>query len=91
MADNLTTFMCRLSKNLGASTFCISQGLSSPAMGLLLYYLFRRHFITVWTCSDARNIDMNVCNEYPPRNVILVSKFPIANIITITHARISIV
>jgi hypothetical protein len=37
-ADNLATFMCRLSKNLGASTSCNPQGLSRPVMGLL--YLF---------------------------------------------------
>jgi hypothetical protein len=36
MADNLTTFMCLLSRNLGASTFWNPQGLSRPVMGLLL-------------------------------------------------------
>jgi len=35
-ADNLTTFMCRLSWNLGASTSWNTQGLSRPLMGLLL-------------------------------------------------------
>jgi hypothetical protein len=35
MADNLTTFLCRLSRNLGASTSWIPQGLSRPVMGLL--------------------------------------------------------
>jgi len=34
-ADNLTTFMCRLSWNLGASTSWNSQVLSRPVMGLL--------------------------------------------------------
>jgi hypothetical protein len=34
-ADNLTTFMCRLSKNLGASTSWDPKGLSRPVMGLL--------------------------------------------------------
>jgi hypothetical protein len=34
-ADNLTTFMCRLSTNLGASTSWTPQGLSRPVMGLL--------------------------------------------------------
>jgi hypothetical protein len=38
MADNLTTFMCRLSRNLGASTSWNPVGLSRPVMGLL--YLF---------------------------------------------------
>ena len=34
-ADNLTTFMCRLSRNLGASTSWKPQGLSTPVTGLL--------------------------------------------------------
>jgi len=34
--DNLTTFMCRLSWNLGASTSWKPQGLSTPVIGLLL-------------------------------------------------------
>ena len=34
-ADNLTTFVCRLSWNLGASTCWNSQCLSRPVMGLL--------------------------------------------------------
>jgi hypothetical protein len=34
-ADNLTTFMCRLSWNLGASAAWNPQGLSRPVMGLL--------------------------------------------------------
>jgi hypothetical protein len=38
-ADNLTTFMCRLSRNLGASTSWNPKGLSSPVMGLLYLYL----------------------------------------------------
>jgi len=39
-ADNLTTFMCRLSWNLGASTSWNPQGLSRPATGLLYLYLY---------------------------------------------------
>jgi hypothetical protein len=38
-ADNLTTFMCRLSKNLGPSTSWNPKGLSRPVMGLLYLYL----------------------------------------------------
>jgi hypothetical protein len=37
-ADNLTTFMSRLSKNLGASTSCSPKGLPRPVMGLLLFF-----------------------------------------------------
>jgi hypothetical protein len=33
--DNLTTFMCRLSRNLGASTSWNPKGLSRHVMGLL--------------------------------------------------------
>ena len=35
-ADNLTTFMCRLSWNLGAWSFWNPQGLSRPVMRLLM-------------------------------------------------------
>ena len=38
-ADNLTTFMCWLSWNLGASTFWNLQGLSRAVMGDLYLYL----------------------------------------------------
>ena len=40
-ADNLTTLMCRLSWNLGASTSWNPQGLSRPVMEYL--YLFNLH------------------------------------------------
>ena len=39
-ADNLTTFMCRLSWNLGASASWNPQGLSRPVIGLLYLYLY---------------------------------------------------
>jgi hypothetical protein len=39
MADNLATFMCQLSKNLGASTSWNPLGLFRPVMGLLLLLL----------------------------------------------------
>jgi len=42
-ADNVTTFSCRLSWNLGASTFRNRQGLSRPLQGLL--YL---QFAVLW-------------------------------------------
>jgi hypothetical protein len=35
IADNLTTFMCQLSRNLGVSTSWNPVGLSRPVMGLL--------------------------------------------------------
>jgi len=38
-ADNLTTFMCRLSWNLGTSDSWNPQGLSRPVMGLIYLYL----------------------------------------------------
>jgi hypothetical protein len=39
MADNITALMCRLSRNLGASTSWNPKGLSRPVMGLLYHYL----------------------------------------------------
>ena len=46
-ADNLTTFMCRLSCSLGASNFWNPQGLSRPVMVLLYlcFTLFKNLFI----------------------------------------------
>jgi hypothetical protein len=45
-ADNLITFMCRLSRNLGASTSWNPKGLSRPVMGLL--YLLRQALMKTW-------------------------------------------
>jgi hypothetical protein len=54
----LTTFKCRLSRNLGASTSWSPKGLSRPVMGLL--YLF---FSTFTEClGRCRPIPMN-CNR----------------------------
>jgi hypothetical protein len=39
-ADNLTTFMCWLSSNLGASTSWNPWGLSRPVMGVLYFFTF---------------------------------------------------
>ena len=44
MADNLTTFMCRLSWNLGASASRNPQGLSRPVMGSLFAFTYTRAF-----------------------------------------------
>jgi hypothetical protein len=61
-ADNLTTFMCRLSKNLGASTSWDPKGLSRPAMGLLficiyIYIYVSRTAISVTQFPDDENRD----------------------------------
>jgi hypothetical protein len=55
--DNLTTFKCRLSGNLGASTSWNPQGLSRPVMGLL--YLKEKG------CEDMDEIhcDMDSCEH----------------------------
>ena len=49
-ADNLTTFMCRLSWNLGTSDFWNLLGLSRPVMGLLYLYLYLdfRFVLLLW-------------------------------------------
>jgi hypothetical protein len=44
-ADKLTTFMCRLSRNLGSSTTWNPKDLSRPVMGLL--YLLPEGMITL--------------------------------------------
>jgi len=48
-ADNLTTFLCRLSWNLGASTSWNPQGLCRPVMGLFYLYLVRFNW-NVYVC-----------------------------------------
>jgi hypothetical protein len=50
-ADKITNFMCRLSRNLGASTPLNPKGLSRPVMGLLL----RRKYI-----SDASKFGVEI-------------------------------
>jgi hypothetical protein len=47
-ADNLTTFMYRLSWNLGTSISWNTQGLSRPVMGLLYLYFYIRSLNTVY-------------------------------------------
>jgi hypothetical protein len=54
-ADNLTTYICRLSRNLGALTSWNPQGLSRPVMGLLYLYLYQRsNSITGSECRISR-------------------------------------
>jgi hypothetical protein len=72
-AGTLTTFLCRLSWNLGASTTWNPQGLSRPVMGLL--YLLSvssvRTTATGWqlNCSNSNNNNNNNNNTsiYYPR------------------------
>jgi hypothetical protein len=47
-ADNRTTFMCRLSCNLGALTFWNPMGLFRPVMGLLYLYPFYYCSVTIF-------------------------------------------
>jgi hypothetical protein len=51
--DNLTIFMCRLSKNLGASTSWDPKDLSRPVMGLL--YLLHRICMFIYIHSRKMN------------------------------------
>jgi len=58
-ADNLTTFMCRLSWNQGASTSWNPQGLSRAVMGLLYVKGRKRRFESSWNVmahGDAREV-----------------------------------
>ena len=55
-----TTFMCRLSSNLGASTSWNPQGLSRPVMGLLfilIYGTVRWVLLCLFTCSNKSHED----------------------------------
>jgi hypothetical protein len=51
-ADYLTTFMCRLSTNLGTSTSWTPQGLSRRVMGLL-YLLLPLFVVTTSILNDG--------------------------------------
>ena len=64
-ADKLSTFICRMSWNLGASNSWNPQGLSRPEMGLLNLYLGRGNFAGVlnvteinltFNCGDSASI-----------------------------------
>jgi hypothetical protein len=55
-ADNLTTFMCRLSCTLGASTSWNPTGLPRPVRGLL--YLFTQKLASA-TCNEKFGGDKN--------------------------------
>jgi len=46
--DNLTTFVCRLSWNLGSSASWNSQGLSRPVMGLLYRFAFHNRISFIY-------------------------------------------
>ena len=46
-SDNPTSFMCQLSRNLGASTSWNPQGLSRPVKGLLYLYLYYDQGLTL--------------------------------------------
>ena len=64
MADNLTTFMCRLSWNLGASVSWNPQDLSRTVMGL--FYLYMRHCCThtythTHTCTHTHT---HICTQH---------------------------
>ena len=64
-ADNLTTFMCRLSWNVGASTSRNPQGLSRPVMGLI-YLCF---FLYVLSCTSKCTSKYRICIQ----NMIFLS------------------
>jgi hypothetical protein len=55
-ADNLTTFMCRLSRNSGASTSWNPKGLSRPVAGKFYVYLVQLSGTT--SNSSQRNNDL---------------------------------
>jgi hypothetical protein len=70
-ADNLTTFICRLSWNLGASTSWNPQGLSRSVMGLLCFYvrvLYPEQATVLFECkercSTVRNDAFIYCYQF---------------------------
>jgi hypothetical protein len=65
-ADNLTTFMCRLSKNLGASTSWSPKGLPRPVMGLLDLFIVGKYHRHCTLKTEDVNYDLvfKVCDNY---------------------------
>ena len=69
-ADNLTTFICQLSWNLGASTPWNPQGLSRPVMGLLFLcdqriesVMLKKVFRDLITTSKKCNMHFKACQS----------------------------
>jgi hypothetical protein len=66
MADNLTTFMCRLSRNVGASTSWKPLGLYSfftlcewNGIGILKNYLFLQvRCVLFWNITQRRVVNL---------------------------------
>jgi hypothetical protein len=82
-ADNLTTFKCRLSWNLGDSTSWNPQGLSRPVMGLLYLlevWVTRNNFHTKYPQKSAANLEIVVVTTNwrvaicAPRLIIFLQK-----------------
>jgi len=67
-ADNLTTFMCRLSWNLGASNSWQTQCLSRPVMGLLYLYTLSNSFFPIYL---YRHTIIIVINQLDAQNLVL--------------------
>ena len=64
-----TTFMCRLSWNLGASTSWNPQGLSRPVMGLLYLYLYLNQINLVYAIPNCSfKSHFNIILPYMPRS-----------------------
>ena len=68
-ADNLTTFMCRMSWNLGASASWNPQGLSRPVMGLLYLYLFTAQYRRM--CNSQSSLNAVTVGHADNRNLIV--------------------
>jgi len=65
-ADKLTTFMCRMSWNVGASTSWNTQGLSRPVMELVYLYLT----LVNWSFRCA-NTSFSISNPYVNKDRML--------------------
>ena len=61
MADNLTTFMCPLFRNLGASTFCNTQSLSRPYRVCFTFLILDKNFLTKFSVlSFSKRCETNL-------------------------------
>ena len=79
MVDNRTTFMCRLTFNLGATTSWNPQDLSRPVMGLLYLYVWTQ-IISIQGDSFTEE-NMTCIDVVNHKTVFCVTKMQLGGII----------
>jgi hypothetical protein len=79
-ADNLTTFICRLSWNLGASTSCNPQGLSRPVIYLFWPSANEAGHGDHITTRHINNSNLLFCSTHSILIVFLKLQWPVVSL-----------